>query len=93
PLLRAGIELPSGSLAAQGSFHSSPARIDLLPGQKGSAVTRAKRNIWEEIARRVRDLVSDLDRLINPQPPRPVRVPVPVPGRQPGRSREDAPAR
>ncbi|MGQ9909307.1 MAG: hypothetical protein ACUVS2_10785 [Candidatus Flexifilum sp.] len=56
-------------------------------------MTRVKRSIWDEIARRVRDLVGDLDRLINPQPPRPVRVPVPVPVRQPGRPRGDAPTR
>lgn len=46
-------------------------------------VSNTRRNLLDEVANRVRDIVKDLDRLINPQPAekQPVRVPVPVPVR------------
>ena len=39
------------------------------------------RNGFDELASRMRGLLEELDRLINPQPAKPVRVPVPVPVR------------
>ncbi|MDX2141588.1 MAG: hypothetical protein SF123_26105 [Chloroflexota bacterium] len=41
----------------------------------------------DELAQRLRGLLDELDRLINPQPAKPVRVPVPVPVRNPRRPR------
>lgn len=45
-----------------------------------------KRNLIDELADRARDIVDDLDRLLQPEPKRkPARVPVPV--QQPPRRR------
>ena len=40
-----------------------------------------QRNILDEIAARLRELLNDLERLVQPQPRKPARVPVPVPVR------------
>ncbi|MFZ4815384.1 MAG: hypothetical protein ACOYL5_12675 [Phototrophicaceae bacterium] len=38
-----------------------------------------KRGILEEVSDRVREFLDELDRLLQPQPPRePVRIPIPV---------------
>jgi hypothetical protein len=53
-----------------------------------------QRGPLEEIARRLRGFIEDLDRLISPQPaPKPVRVPVPVPVRPDRRPRSYDPYR
>jgi len=41
-------------------------------------VAKQKRNLLDDLAARLRGMLDDLDRLMNPQP-KPVRVPVPVP--------------
>ena len=49
-------------------------------------VAKQKRNVLDELTKRVRGLLEDLDRLLSPQPEaKPVPVPVPVPVRQPRR--------
>lgn len=51
-------------------------------------VAKQKRNVLDELSKRVRGLLEDLDRVLSPQPqarPVPVRVPIPVPVRQPRR--------
>jgi hypothetical protein len=59
---------------------------------RGAAVGKKKgRQGFDEFASRVRDLLQELDRLINPQPAKPVRVPVPVPVRPERRPRYDMP--
>jgi hypothetical protein len=40
-----------------------------------------QRNVLDEVAARLRGLLNDLERLIQPQPQKPARVPVPVPVR------------
>ncbi|MBL8146189.1 MAG: hypothetical protein JNL34_07380 [Anaerolineae bacterium] len=40
-----------------------------------------QRNILDEIAARLRELLNDLERLVQPQPQKPASVPVPVPVR------------
>ena len=42
-------------------------------------VAKIKRDVWEEIAQRIRETLNDLERVLRQQPARPVRVPVPVP--------------
>jgi hypothetical protein len=44
-------------------------------------VAKIKRNVWEEIAQRIRETLNDLERVLRQQPARPARVPVPVPVR------------
>lgn len=46
-----------------------------------------ERNILDDLARRVRDWVQELDKLLDPQPRQPARVPVPV--RTPQKPRRD----
>ena len=56
-------------------------------------MAKQKRNLLDDLAARLRGLLDDLDRLMNPQPQKPVRVPIPVPV-QPDRSpRYDDPYR
>ncbi|MBZ0298334.1 MAG: hypothetical protein K8J31_01260 [Anaerolineae bacterium] len=38
----------------------------------------AKRNFWDEVERRVREWLQDLDSVLTPRQPERVRVPVPV---------------
>jgi hypothetical protein len=38
----------------------------------------AKRNIWDEVERRVREWLKDLDSVLTPRQPERARVPVPV---------------
>ena len=40
-----------------------------------------QRNVLDEIAARLRELLNDLERLVQPQPRKPARVPVPIPVR------------
>jgi len=42
-------------------------------------VVKIKRDVWEEIAQRIRETLNDLERVLRQQPARPARVPVPVP--------------
>jgi hypothetical protein len=44
-------------------------------------VAKKKRSLFDEIAKQLGELVSDLERLINPQKRKPVKAPVPVPVR------------
>ena len=44
--------------------------------RKGSGM--AKRNIWDELERRVREWLKDLDQALNPRQPQRAKVPVPV---------------
>ncbi len=44
--------------------------------RKGSRM--AKRNIWDELERRVREWLKELDQALNPRQPERARVPVPV---------------
>ncbi len=44
-------------------------------------VAKTKRNLLDDIAEQVGELLKDLERLINPGARRPVRAPVPVPVR------------
>ena len=44
-------------------------------------VAKQKRNVLDDLTKRLRGLLEDLDRLLSPQPslpPVPVRVPIPV---------------
>lgn len=53
-----------------------------------------QRNVLDEIAARLRELLNDLERLVQPQPRKPARVPVPVPVRpSPERRPPDDPYR
>lgn len=62
--------------------------------ERGVAVGKKRaRQGFDEFASRVRGFLEDLDRLINPQPAKPVRVPVPVPVRPDRRPRYDTPHR
>jgi hypothetical protein len=43
-------------------------------------VAKQKRNFLDDVAARLRGLLDELDRLMNPQPnAKPVRAPIPVP--------------
>ena len=53
---------------------------------------KARKGI-DDWASRLRGLLEDLDRLINPQPAKPVRVPVPIPVRPDRRPRPQDPYR
>jgi len=44
-----------------------------------TVVAKQQRNMLDDLAARLRGLLQDLDRLMNPQPPQPVRVPVRIP--------------
>ncbi len=48
-----------------------------------------KRGTLEDLGNRLRGLLEDVERLLNPQQPKPIRVPVPVPVRAPRTSRRD----
>ena len=52
-------------------------------------VAKEKRNVFDDLAAKLRGLLDDLGRLMNPQPPKPVRVPVPIPVQQPQRRYND----
>ena len=52
-------------------------------------VAKQKRNVLDDLAAGLRGLLDDLNRLMNPQPPKPVRVPVPIPVQQPQRRYND----
>ena len=57
-------------------------------------VAKQKRTLLDDLAARLRGLLDDLDRLMNPQPPaKPVRVPVPVPTQPQRPPRYDDPYR
>ncbi|MFQ3567486.1 MAG: hypothetical protein SNJ59_10865 [Aggregatilineales bacterium] len=57
-------------------------------------MAKQKRNVLEGWTSRVRGLLEDLDRLVNPEPaPKPVRVPVPVPVRPERRPKQNEPYR
>jgi hypothetical protein len=92
-LKRSGVRIPLGPLAIVNdtircvdapSSHDEGA-FCFLPGyRKGTVVANQKRNPLDELAKRLRGLLDDIDRLLSPQPsPKPVRVPVPVPVRRP----------
>ena len=72
PSLRGSLD--EGVLLYPGSLRKAMSR-------KGkTVVAKQKRSIFDDLAARLRELLDDLDRLMNPQPTaRPVRVPVPVP--------------
>jgi hypothetical protein len=53
--------------------------------ERDLTVAETKSNALEEVVSRVRELMRDVERLINPQAQKPARVPVPVPVRQPQR--------
>ncbi len=49
-------------------------------------VAKQKRNVLDDLTKRLRGLLEDLDRLLSPQPsPTPVPVRVPIPVQQPQR--------
>ncbi|MBE2271321.1 MAG: hypothetical protein IAE80_24010 [Anaerolinea sp.] len=52
-------------------------------------MAKQKKNVLDDLATRLRGLLEELDRLITPQPAKPVRAPVPVP--VPVRSRRPRP--
>jgi len=52
-------------------------------------VAKPKRNVLDDFTERLRDFLSDLGRLINPQPAKPARVPVPVPVRPERRPQQE----
>jgi hypothetical protein len=52
-------------------------------------VAKQNRNVVDDLAAKLRGLLDDLGRLMNPQPPKPVRVPVPIPVQQPQRRYND----
>lgn len=64
-----------------------------LAHRKVFIVAKRKRNVLEEIAEQIGELVNDLERLINPRNKKPVRAPVPVPVRAPEPRGKRAPYR
>ncbi|MEO8610980.1 MAG: hypothetical protein ABI690_23990 [Chloroflexota bacterium] len=48
-----------------------------------------KRNEPDSLGTRLRGLLEELDRLINPQPPKRIPVPIPIPVRSPRPTRRD----
>ncbi len=50
-------------------------------------MAKNEQNFLDDVVRRVRDLVKELERMLNPQR---TRVPVPVPVRPPQPSRRDS---
>jgi hypothetical protein len=42
------------------------------------AVAKHKRNVLDNLANRLREVLEDVDRLLNPPQPKRARVPVPV---------------
>jgi len=49
--------------------------------ERVTVVAKQKKSLLDDLTTRLRGLLEELDRLIIPQPPKPVRVPVPVPVR------------
>lgn len=50
-------------------------------------VANQKQNVLDDLTKRLRGLLQDLERVLSPQPaPRPVPVRVPVPAQQPRRN-------
>jgi hypothetical protein len=53
----------------------------VFPGRaqrKGTVVAKQKRNVLDNVASRLRELLEDMERLFNPPQPKRARVPVPV---------------
>jgi uncharacterized membrane protein YccC len=50
----------------------------LVQREAGFLMANEQRNILDEIAARLRGLMNDMERLLQPQPQKPARVPVPV---------------
>ena len=46
-------------------------------------MAKSEQSILDDVARRVRDVLKDLDQMLNPQKPQRAPVPIPVPVRQP----------
>ncbi|MBK8022905.1 MAG: hypothetical protein IPK19_16110 [Chloroflexi bacterium] len=42
-------------------------------------MAKQQRKLLDDMAERLRELLGEIERLLNPQQPKPVRVPVPVP--------------
>jgi hypothetical protein len=46
--------------------------------RKGTDVAKQKRNVLDNVASRLREVLEDMERLLNPPQPKRARVPVPV---------------
>jgi hypothetical protein len=46
--------------------------------RKGLDVAKQKRNVLDNVASRLREVLEDMERLLNPPQPKRARVPVPV---------------
>jgi hypothetical protein len=75
-IIQAPIEIPRSSLIVnlRGDF--------LFTGERGLAVAKQKQGVLDNLGNRLREVLEDLERLLNPQS-QPKRVPVPVPVRIP----------
>jgi hypothetical protein len=78
-------EVKSSSLFRSNPVKSSKPLSSPLKGffhRKASAVAKTKRNVLDDIADGVREILRDFDRLLNPQQQKPARVLVPIPIRK-----------
>jgi hypothetical protein len=57
--------------------------LSVQPIGKGIVVAKSKRNPLDNIGTRLRELLEEMERLLNPPQPKPARVPIPVPVRTP----------
>jgi hypothetical protein len=61
----------------------------MTPARKPDEQRKQPRSVIDEVGDRLRGLLDELDRLINPQPAQKQPVPVPVPVRVPRRPYSD----
>lgn len=69
-------------MSITGDFYFSVS-LQGLQFRKGIVVAKQKRTTLENLGNRVRELLEDLDRLLNPQQPKRERALVPIPIRNP----------